>query len=76
MYVLLRSDYALISARRYAGVVHVIPRSMVTMEHRATARAAVLIRIAAVIYVEWELPINSAVKKAIKKATIGRKGNP
>jgi hypothetical protein len=29
---------------------------MVMMEHRATARAAVLIRIAAVIYVEWELP--------------------
>ena len=29
---------------------------MVTMEQRATARAAVLIRIAAVIYVEWELP--------------------
>jgi len=29
---------------------------MVTMEQRATARAAVLIRITAVIYVEWELP--------------------
>jgi hypothetical protein len=29
---------------------------MVSMEQRATARAAVLIRITAVIYVEWELP--------------------
>jgi len=72
VYVLIRSDYALISARRYAAwyMVSRAPWLRWSNARRLVPRCWYVSRL-------WYTSNgNSLIDSAVKKATIGRKGNP
>ncbi len=62
MYVFIRSDYAVISARRYVACYMLSHTPCLRWKHRATLvprcchGVTVLIRIKAVRHVDWEIP--------------------